>query len=69
MEEADLQGANLAGADFRRAHLQDARLAGVDLRDTNLQGPDLLDATGLTREQIEEAKTDDRTRLPAYLRD
>ena len=69
LDEADVQGADLSKADFRRAHMQDARMAGADLREANLCGVDLLDATGLTQEQVDSAEIDERTRLPAYLRD
>ena len=41
---ADLQDANLRGADLRGANLRGANLRGADLRDANLRDADLWDA-------------------------
>jgi hypothetical protein len=53
---ADLCGADLCGADLCCANLHDANLRGADLRGANLYGANLSDA-----------KTDEKTRLPAFL--
>lgn len=79
---ADLIGKNLGGADLRRANLRGAgligtRLRGTDLRCADLTGADLrgADLAGarldtaifLTQAQIELAKGDAATSLPASL--
>lgn len=79
----DLRGADLRGADLREANLQEAqlqgarlqgaRLQGADLQGANLeraqlQGADLTGVIGLTLWQVETAVTDERTRLPDYVR-
>jgi uncharacterized protein YjbI with pentapeptide repeats len=75
---ADLRGADLRGADLQGANLQEAQLQGANLQETFLwqanlqgaqfQGVDLTGAIGLTLQQIGMAVTDERTRLPEYLR-
>ncbi|MCH8090542.1 MAG: pentapeptide repeat-containing protein, partial [Chloroflexi bacterium] len=64
LEEASLKDAHLQGADFADAHLE-----GASLKDARLEGTDLRGASGLTKEQIESALTDEKTRLPDYLRE
>lgn len=69
---ADLRGANLRGAyliaaDLRDADLTVADLIGADLRDADLRGADLTGAIFLTQPQVNAAKGDARTRLPAAL--
>ena len=81
--DADLTGADLSGADLRSAQLRgailrDVRMKGADIGDASfeaadlagadLRGVDLSQATGLTREQLAQAKTDSQTKLPASLR-
>ncbi len=83
MQGADLQGANLEnarlrGASLQGANLQEVNFEGADLRETffwqanlqgaQLQGVDLRWAIGLTLQQIGSAITDEKTRLPDYLR-
>lgn len=83
LQGADLQGANLEraqlqGASLQGANLQEANLEGANLQETflwqanlqgaQLQGVDLTGAIGLTLQQIGMAVTDERTRLPEYLR-
>jgi len=63
LQAVDLRGANLQGTDLKGANLQ-----GADLRGTDLQGVDLEGAQGLTKEQIDSAKTNKNTRLPDYLK-
>ena len=60
---ADLGWADLSGADLRGGDLQGARLLFADLT-----GADLRGASGLTREQVEEAVADATTRLPDDLK-
>ena len=59
---SDLGWADLSGADLRKADLSGARLIFADLT-----GADLRGAKGLIRKQVEEAITDDATRLPSDL--
>jgi uncharacterized protein YjbI with pentapeptide repeats len=58
-EEADLTGANMTGANLQAADLTGAKLDG-----TNLAGADLRGVIGLTREQLAQARCDERTRVP-----
>jgi uncharacterized protein YjbI with pentapeptide repeats len=67
---ADLRGANLRGArliaaDLRNADLRTADLTGADLRDADLRGTDLTDSIFLTQAQLNAARGDVATRLPA----
>jgi hypothetical protein len=79
---SDLMGARLAGADLRAlslrgsyliaADLSGADLAftdlvGADLRDTDLSGADLSAALFVTQPQLDSARGDALTRLPAML--
>ena len=64
---ADLIGARLKGADLRGANLRGAYLIGADLRDARLGGADLTDSIFLTQAQLNAAKGDRDTRLPAAL--
>jgi uncharacterized protein YjbI with pentapeptide repeats len=67
---ADLRGANLRGAfliaaDLRRADLRSADVIGADLRGADLRGADLTGSIFLTQSQLNAAKGDATTRLPA----
>ncbi|SDT78984.1 Pentapeptide repeat-containing protein [Streptomyces sp. TLI_053] len=69
---ADLRGANLRGAmlvaaDLSGADLRLADLIGADLRDANLAGADLTEVLFLTQTQLNAARGDAATRLPAAL--
>lgn len=64
---ANLRGAYLIGADLRGADLGPADLLGADLRGADVRGADLADALFLTQFQINAARGDVRTRLPAVL--
>ena len=57
--KADLSRTDLQGANLLRANLQEANLGSA-----NLQGADLTGAQYLTREQLDEACGDDKTKLP-----
>ncbi len=65
----NLQGANLFDANLRRADLQEANLSFANLQGTNLVSANLTNAEGITREQLDEACGDDKTRLPDDLAD
>lgn len=69
---ADLSGANLRGAvlvaaDLSGATLHRADLIGADLRDTDLRGADLSGALFVTQMQVQAARGDASTRIPAAL--
>jgi uncharacterized protein YjbI with pentapeptide repeats len=65
---ANIRGAYLIGADLRRADLRGADLIGADLRDADLGGADLSHALFLTQLQVNAARGDAATTLPASLR-
>lgn len=62
---ANLRGAWLIGADLRKTDLRDADLIGADLRGADLRGANLSDALFLTQFQVNAARGDTRTVLPA----
>ncbi|NXY99736.1 pentapeptide repeat-containing protein, partial [Streptomyces sp. BR123] len=64
---ATLRGAYLIAADLSRADLRSADLIGADFRDTDLRGADLRDALFLTQAQLNAARGDAHTRIPAGL--
>ncbi|MFC7307884.1 pentapeptide repeat-containing protein [Streptomyces monticola] len=71
LKGADLRGANLRGAyliaaDLSGADLRTADLIGADLRDADLSGADLRGALFLTQVQVNAAKGNAATRLPAW---
>jgi hypothetical protein len=66
---ANLPEANLSWADLSGARLYNADLSGADLSLANLTGADLEEAIGLTQEQLDAARTVDRTKLPELLRE
>ncbi|MFD5898721.1 MULTISPECIES: pentapeptide repeat-containing protein [unclassified Streptomyces] len=72
LKGADLRGANLRGAlliaaDLRGADLRTADLIGADFRDADLRGADLTGALFLTQSQLDAARGDAATVLPASL--
>ena len=72
LAKADLRGANLRGAlliaaDLRGADLREADLIGTDLRDADLSGADLTGSLFLTQTQVNSARGDARTKIPAVL--
>ena len=67
LRAASLRGATLLGADLRLADLRGADLIGADLRGADLSGADLTDALYLTQSQLDAAKGDAGTRVPAAL--
>lgn len=64
---APLRGALLIAADLRGADLSGATLLGADLRDTRLEGARLAGALFLTQPQVNAARGDATTALPAAI--
>lgn len=64
---ASLRGALLVAADLKGADLRSADLIGADLRDADLTGADLTDALFVTQAQLNAARGDASTVLPAGL--
>ena len=62
---ANLRGAYLIGADLTGADLRGADLIGADLRGADLSRADLTGSVFLTQPQLEAARGDGATRLPA----
>jgi uncharacterized protein YjbI with pentapeptide repeats len=62
---ANLRGACLIRADLRGTNLRLADLTGADLRDADLRGADVSASLFLTQSQLEAARGDDRTVVPA----
>lgn len=72
MRGADLRGASLRGArliaaDLREGDLRRADVIGADFRDTRLDGADLTGCLFLTQSQLDSAKGDLATKIPANL--
>ena len=64
---ASLRGAYLIGADLRGADLERADLLGADLRAADVRGARLAGAIFLTRPQLDTARGDASTTVPASL--
>jgi uncharacterized protein YjbI with pentapeptide repeats len=64
---ADLGGAYLIGADLRGADFRLADVMGADFRGADLGGADLTGSVFLTQSQLDAAKGDAGTTLPARL--
>jgi hypothetical protein len=64
---ASLRGAYLIGADLRGADLRTADLLGADLRAADVRGTDLGECLFLTQPQVEAARGDAATTIPAAL--
>ncbi len=64
---ADLRGALLIGADLRGTDLAGVDLLGADLRGARLDGADLTDTLFLTQAQVNAARGDAATLLPATI--
>jgi hypothetical protein len=65
LRRANLRGALLVGADLRGVDLALADLTGADLRGADLRGADLREALFLHQSQLDAARGDARTGLPA----
>ncbi|MFC0506272.1 pentapeptide repeat-containing protein [Micromonospora costi] len=68
LRRANLRGALLIGADLRGVDLHLADLTGADLRGADLRAADLSGALFLHQSQLDAARGDARTRVPARLR-
>ncbi|MBO0961383.1 pentapeptide repeat-containing protein [Neobacillus sp. MM2021_6] len=73
LKGANLRGANLRGAlliaaDLRGADMRVTDLIGADFRDADISGANLTGSIFLTQAQINSAKGDRSTKLPASLR-
>ncbi|WP_139488135.1 pentapeptide repeat-containing protein [Brevibacillus dissolubilis] len=72
LRKEDLRGANLRGAyliaaNLRGTDLRGADFIGADFRDADLRGADLSKSIFLTQSQLNAAKGDASTRIPAAL--
>jgi hypothetical protein len=65
---ASLRGSYLIGADLRGADLYRTDLLGADLRAADLRGALVADAVFLTQPQLDAARGDAATTIPAVLR-
>jgi hypothetical protein len=65
LARADLRGTVLIGANLRGADLRVADLLGADLRGADLRGADLTGTLFLLQSQVDSARGDPSTRLPA----
>lgn len=61
------RGAYLISADFRNADMRNSDFIGADLRNADLSGADLEGSIYLTQMQLNSAKGDSYTKLPALL--
>ncbi|MET4560315.1 uncharacterized protein YjbI with pentapeptide repeats [Lysinibacillus parviboronicapiens] len=64
----DLRGAYLIAANLQNADLRGVDFIGVDLRDADLSGANLSTSMFLTQMQINSAKGNHKTILPAHLK-
>jgi len=67
LKGSSLRGAYLIGADLSHADLRSADLTGADLRGANIKGADLTGSLFLVQSQVDGAKGDSETTLPASL--
>ncbi len=67
LKGANLRGAILIAADLREADMRSTDLIGADLRDADISGANLTGSIFLTQAQINSAKGDRNTKLPATL--
>jgi uncharacterized protein YjbI with pentapeptide repeats len=61
----DFRDADLAGCDFRGADLSECRLQGASIQGADFREANLLNARGLTSQQLFGTRTDAKTTLPA----
>lgn len=65
---ASLRGSYLVGADLRGVDLEGADLLSTDLRGSDLRGTRMADSLFLTQPQVDAARGDSTTQLPAVLK-
>ncbi|MCM3791404.1 pentapeptide repeat-containing protein [Domibacillus indicus] len=68
LKGADLRGAHFIAVDLRGADMRLTDLIGADFRDADLRGADLTGSIFLTQAQVNAAKGDRYTKLPASVR-
>ncbi len=68
LEGADLSGANLTNADLSFSKLDGVNVSGADLAGADLSGADLTRTRNLTQRQVDSARLNEKTRLPADLK-
>ena len=68
LRATDFRGSYLIATDMRKANLKGVDFIGADLRDADLSGANLSTSMFLTQMQINSAKGDKETILPAYLK-
>lgn len=66
--DSNFRGTLLIAADLRGVDLGRADMLGADLRDARLEGADLSEVLFLTQPQVNAARGDAATRIPARLR-
>jgi len=62
---SDFRDADLSGSDFRGADLSECRLQGTSIHGCDFREANLLNARGLTSQQLSGARTDVKTTLPS----
>ncbi|MFI6102152.1 pentapeptide repeat-containing protein [Lentzea sp. NPDC051213] len=67
LSNADFRGAYLIGADLTNSNLTRADMIGADLRGSDLSGADLSTCLFLTQPQVNAARGNAKTKLPAAL--
>ncbi|SMC84075.1 pentapeptide repeat-containing protein [Lentzea albidocapillata] len=67
LSSADFRGAYLIGADLTNSDLSRADMIGADLRGADLSGADLSTCLFLTQPQVNAARGNAKTKLPAAL--
>jgi hypothetical protein len=65
LADANFRGARLIGANLADCRLTRADMTGADLRGADTRGAELSEAIFLTQSQLESARGDARTRIPA----
>lgn len=67
LRTTDLRGAYLIATDLRDSDLRGVDFIGADLRDANLSGANLSTSLFLTQMQVNSAKGNAQTLLPAHI--
>ncbi len=67
LKGSTFRGAYLIGADFTNADMRNSDFIGADMRDADLSGADLTGSIYLTQMQVNSAKGDAQTKVPALL--
>lgn len=67
LKGSTFRGAYLIGANFKNADMRNSDFIGADLRNADLSGADLRGSIYLTQMQLNSAKGDGETKMPALL--